>query len=155
MKGHPHHEHDHDPAALLRESGLKVTDQRKKILQFLLDNHGPFTVEEMAKRLKALQFDLATLYRNMTAFEEAQLVQKVHFGDGTVRWELAHTACAEDHSHSGHHHHLICTVCGKIVSLDLCLPESTLAEVRALGYAQLRHNLEFSGICPSCQKKHS
>ncbi len=80
------HDHDHDPVALLKEAGLKVTDQRKKILSFLLENHGPFTVEEMAKKLKSLHFDLATLYRNMSAFEEAHLVEKVNFGDGTIRY---------------------------------------------------------------------
>ena len=147
------HDHAHDPVALLKKAGLKVTDQRKKILSFLLENHGPFTVEEMAKKLKSLHFDLATLYRNMTAFEEAHLVEKVNFGDGTIRYELAHSACDEDHSHSGHHHHLICTECKKIVSLDLCLPEETLFQIKSLGYAHLKHNLEFSGICPSCQKK--
>lgn len=153
MTGHSHDHHDHDPTELLKARGLKVTDQRRRILSFLLENHGPFTVEEMASKLKDTGFDLATIYRNMTAFEEASLVQKVHFGDGTIRWEIHHQACVEDHGHSGHHHHLLCTVCKKIVPLDICLSGDTLALVAKLGYLELKHNLEFSGICPSCQKK--
>jgi len=147
------HHHSHDPADLLKSVGLKITDQRRRILSFLLENHGPFTVEEMASGMKDSGFDLATIYRNMTAFEESKLVQKVHFGDGTIRWEIDHHACDEDHGHSGHHHHLLCTVCKKIVPLDICLSGDTLALVNKLGYANLTHNLEFSGICPACQKK--
>jgi Fur family ferric uptake transcriptional regulator len=140
----------HDPDEMLRGAGLKVTEQRRKILHFLLNHHGPFTVEEMAHRLKGEAFDLATLYRNMTVFEEAHLVEKLHFGDGSIRWEIAPHACGGDHVHH-HHHHMICTVCKKIITLDVCLPESTLKKVAALGYIDTKHNLEFSGICPACQ----
>jgi Fe2+ or Zn2+ uptake regulation protein len=146
---------DHEPEALLKSAGLKVTEQRRKILQFLLQNHGPFTVEELALKLKSEGFDLATLYRSMGTFEEAKLVEKRLFGDGLVRWELAahgHDAnCG--HGHHGHHHHLMCTECKKIVQVDVCLPENMQAQVARLGYASLKHHLEFSGICPQCQVK--
>lgn len=141
----------HDPQAdgLLREAGLKVTDQRRKILTFLLAHHGPFTVEEMAQELGPQAFDLATLYRNMISFEGEGLVQKIHFGDGSVRWELGTKA----HAHGHHHHHVICTSCKQIRPLDICVSEATLEQVRALGYTELQHHLEFSGLCHSCQKK--
>lgn len=138
---------------LLKGAGLKVTEQRRRILSFLLENHGPFTVEEMAQGMKDSAFDLATIYRNMTAFELGHLVQKVHFGDGTIRWEISHQACEEEHAHSGHHHHLLCTVCKRIVPLEVCLSDETLLQVSKLGYTELKHNLEFSGVCPGCQKK--
>ncbi len=136
---------------LLRAAGLKVTDQRRKILALLLDNHGPFTAEEMAQKLKAEKFDLATLYRNMTVFEEAGLVQKVVFGDEAQRWELAQSGHGHHHAH--HHHHLICTSCKRITTLELCLPDATLRSVANLGYTALKHHLEFSGVCPDCQKR--
>ncbi len=144
----------HSPDELLKGAGLKITEQRRKILSFLLSNHGPFTVEELAQKLKSLGFDLATLYRSMGTFEEAGLVEKRLFGDGLVRWELAsHPGEACDHGHHGHHHHLMCTDCKKIVQLDLCLPENLLIDLKKMGYAQLKHHLEFSGICPQCQMK--
>ncbi len=127
--------------------GLKVTEQRRKILTFLIEHHGPFTVEEMAQRLKGEAFDLATIYRNMTAFEEARLVEKLHFGDGSQRWEIAHHGHSKDHHH---HHHLICRDCKKIITLDICLSAADLKKVALLGYGDVRHNLEFSGICPDC-----
>lgn len=145
--------HSHDPTEVLKEAGFKVTDQRRRILSFLLENHGPFTVEEIAQGLNETGFDLATIYRNMTSFEEAHLVQKVHFGDATIRWEIHHQACDKDHSHSTHHHHILCTVCKNILPIDICLSGDTLTRVNKLGYADLKHNLEFSGICPGCQKK--
>ena len=145
----------HAPDELLRGAGLKVTERRRAILRFLLDNHGPFTVEEMANRLKSEGFDLATLYRSMGAFEEANLVEKRLFGDGLVRWEMAGHGASEDcgHDHHGHHHHLMCTECKKIVQVDVCLSEAFQQQMTRLGYAQLKHHLEFSGICPVCQTK--
>lgn len=147
------HKHDHDSADdLLKAQGLKVTEQRRKILNFLIHNHGPFTVEELAVKLKGEGFDLATIYRSMGTFEEAGLVEKRLFGDGPARFEVVHGGeCA--HGDHEHHHHLMCTVCKNIIRLDMCIPPETLKVVEDQGYAQLKHHLEFSGICPACQKK--
>lgn len=146
---HAHHDHA-SPDELLKSAGLKVTEQRRKILHFLLHNHGPFTVEELAAGLKTEGFDLATIYRSMGTFEEAGLVEKRLFGDGPIRWEVVHGDCAEG-THE-HHHHLMCTQCKKIITLDVCIPEETLAVVEKLGFSQLKHHLEFSGVCPECRK---
>ena len=52
--------HGHsDPAALLKDAGLKATEQRKLIIKYLMDNHGPFTVEDIALALGTEKFDLA------------------------------------------------------------------------------------------------
>ena len=151
MSGDPH-----APDDLLKKAGLKVTEQRRTILSFLLKNHGPFTVEEMALKLKSEGFDLATLYRSMGTFEESNLVEKRLFGDGLVRWEMAGHAHEDgcEHGHHGHHHHLMCTVCKKIVQIDVCLPDVVQMQVARMGYALLKHHLEFSGICPQCQTKN-
>jgi Fur family transcriptional regulator, ferric uptake regulator len=144
-------EHDHGADELLKVAKLKVTEQRRVILNFLLNNHGPFTVEELSQHLKDQSFDLATLYRSMSTFEESGLVEKRLFGDGVVRWELAaHNDCHEDHHQ--HHHHLMCSQCKKIVTLDICVPDEMQKLVEGHGFKDLKHHLEFSGICPECQK---
>lgn len=143
---------NHDTDELLKNAGLKVTEQRRAILSFLLNNHGPFTVEEMKELMSEGSFDLATLYRSMATFEESGLVEKRLFGDALVRWEYhAHSSCG--HNHHTHHHHLMCQECKKIVTLDICLPEELFLEIKKFNYHQLKHHLEFSGICPECQKK--
>ena len=143
---------NHDTDELLKNAGLKVTEQRRVILSFLLNNHGPFTVEEMKELMSEGSFDLATLYRSMATFEESGLVEKRLFGDGLVRWEYhAHSSCG--HNHHAHHHHLMCQECKKIVTLDICLPEELFLEIKKFNYQQLKHHLEFSGICPECQQK--
>jgi Fur family transcriptional regulator, ferric uptake regulator len=142
---------NHQPDEILKTSGLKVTEQRKIILQFLLDHHGPFTVEEMAQQMHKENFDLATLYRSMSTFEEVGLVEKRLFGDGLVRWEYrSHGAC--EHHHHGHHHHLMCQICKNIITLDICLPQDLFQVVEKYDFKDLKHHLEFSGICPQCQK---
>lgn len=144
--------HHHDPDEILKSASLKVTEQRRVILRFLLHNHGPFTVEEMKDLMSEGSFDLATLYRSMATFEEAGLVEKRLFGDGLVRWEYhAHSLCG--HDHHTHHHHLMCHNCKSITTLDVCLPPEFFKIIEAYNYTHLKHHLEFSGLCPACQKK--
>ena len=143
---------NHDTDEILKSVGLKVTEQRRVILNFLLKNHGPFTVEEMKEMMSEESFDLATLYRSMATFEESGLVEKRLFGDGLVRWEYhAHSLCG--HDHHTHHHHLMCQSCKKIVTLDVCLTDEIFNVLKTYNYKQLKHHLEFSGICPDCQNK--
>ena len=49
-----------------------------------------------------------------------------------------------------HHHHIICSGCGKIERLDLCIADKAKTLTR---YKITSHTMEFKGICPDCQKK--
>lgn len=153
------HHHSHDcahghslEAALeqMKDAGLKRTKSREAILAYLVENHGPFSAKELYEALKSRakgaqkksDLDTVTTYRCLAAFEEAGLVRRCDFGDGTARFELR----GGDH----HHHHVICTSCRKIEKLEDCHLEKLEARVRALGYQQVRHVLEFSGLCRAC-----
>ena len=62
-----------------------------------------------------------------------------------MRYEFNHG----DH----HHHHLICRICQKVETLDLCVVDALERLVKQRGYAEITHQLEFFGICPDCQRK--
>jgi Fur family ferric uptake transcriptional regulator len=138
---------------ILKQFDLKATQQRIALLDFLFLHHGPFTVDEIFKSLKSETTDLATIYRNIAHFDEKGIVSKCFLGDGQIRYEISDNLHCHDHDHhsSHHHHHLICRQCKMIVSIDLCLPEQMTKEIEKLGYSQVQHQLEFSGLCPKCQ----
>jgi len=148
MKGA--HSHDHDAALeralkALREAGLKLTTPRREILRTLTREHGPFTMEELHRRMKKISCDLVTVYRSLATLEEVGLVRRCDFGDGSVRYEFLEPG--------HHHHHLICRNCRRVETLDSCLVEEMELDIRKKGYANLSHSLEFFGVCPVCQKK--
>ena len=86
---------------------LKLTRQRELILNaFLRQEH--ITAEAMYHQLAKADphLGLATIYRTLNLFCDAGLAQARHFGSQTKY---------DNVSHKGHHDHLICTGCEKIV----------------------------------------
>lgn len=128
----------------LRKSHLRVTEPRKAILRCLTQNHGPFSAEDMHKRITRKVCDLATVYRILTSLESVGVIRRCEFGDGIARYELTQP---EDH----HHHHVICTQCKKVEPLDDCELDEIDRIARRRGFADVSHSLEFFGLCPACK----
>ena len=128
----------------LAKHQLKLTRQRELILSvFLKKEH--ITAEEMYHLLakKAPHLGLATIYRTLNLFCDAGLAQARHFGSQTQY---------DNVSHKGHHDHLICTSCGKIVEFENCEIERLQEEVAAKnGFVIQTHKLELYGLCSSCR----
>jgi len=128
----------------LSKHQLKLTRQREQILTvFLRMEH--ITAEQMYRLLtkKDPHIGLATIYRTLNLFCEAGLAQARHFGAQTQY---------DNVSHKGHHDHLICTSCGKIVEFENCDIERLQEEVAARnGFTIQTHKLELYGLCSSCR----
>ncbi len=103
----------------LKKLGLKVTHPRIRILE-LLGEKGVrhLSAEDIYRRLMADGEDigLATVYRVLTQFEAAGLVEKHNFEGGTAVYEL---------DRGQHHDHMVCVETGKVI-------EFTNAEIEAL-----------------------
>jgi Fur family transcriptional regulator, ferric uptake regulator len=148
-----HKKHGHPPQSLDQlldeirsRSELKITEPRKAILQALLQDHGPFSAEEIHQNIPKKICDLATIYRSLNSLEEAGFVRRCEFGDGTARYELS------DRSSNHHHHHVICTQCKRIDVLDDCELQELDHFAKKRGYTDITHSLEFFGVCPQCRK---
>jgi len=128
----------------LSKHQLKLTRQREQILTvFLKMEH--ITAEQMYRLLakKDPHIGLATIYRTLNLFCEAGLAQARHFGAQTQY---------DNVSHKGHHDHLICTSCGKIVEFENCDIERLQEEVAARnGFTIQTHKLELYGLCSGCR----
>ena len=141
------HSHAIDPAAWLRQNGLRATHGRIAIVRLLDSSEVPLTLAEIHDKVRAKGCDFATVFRFVSILEEKKLVQRVAWIDGTTRHEMS----ARDGHH--HHHYLICRECHKIEPIDECVVESFEDQIaKERGYAALNHSLQLSGVCPACQK---
>jgi len=130
----------------VRKSQLRVTGPRVAILKVLLEQHGPFTVEEIHQRMPKRVCDLATIYRTLASLDKARILRRCEFGDGTARYELS------EHENN-HHHHVICKVCKRVEMLDDCELQEINYYAKKRGFSEITHSLEFFGICPKCQER--
>lgn len=147
---HQAHAHAHSAEAqfdaalqTLRDNNHRVTEPRKAILSILTKEHGPFTAEEVHRRMEKGSCDLVTVYRSLAAMEEINVVRRCDFGDGSYRYEIN----TGDH----HHHHIICRTCHSVQTLDLCVADGLERIARQMGYSKVTHTLEIFGFCPKCQ----
>lgn len=129
--------------ARLEDCGLRLTAPRIQLLEALISDHGPFSVDEVLGLPQARGMDRVTVYRGLQAFEEIGIVSRCEFGDGVSRYEFIH----EGH----HHHHVICRKCKKSENIEECIPPQLIKAVQKMGYAEVSHSLEFFGICNSCR----
>jgi len=118
-----------------------------KILEFLeVSTVRHQSAEDIYRALLAdgEEIGLATVYRVLTQFEAAGLVERHHFESGQAVFEL---------NVQGHHDHIVCVSCGKVEEFYDEMIETRQREVAAAkGYEVTDHSLILYGKCPSCQK---
>ena len=131
----------------LRAAGLKATLPRKKILEVLESKAGQhLTAEDVYRHLMETGEDvgLATVYRVLTQFEGAGLVERHHFEGGQSVFEL---------DQGEHHDHILCVKCGRVEEfVDDVIEERQRNIAERAGYAMTDHSLYIYGICADCQK---
>jgi Fur family ferric uptake transcriptional regulator len=126
----------------LRKAGLKVTLPRIKILELLesaTDHH--LSAEDIYKTLLEQGEDvgLATVYRVLTQFEQAGIIERHHFENNHSVFEIMQ----EDH-----HDHIVCQICGSVVEFTNLVIESEQHRVAAeLGFELTGHSLNLYGVC--------
>jgi Fur family ferric uptake transcriptional regulator len=126
----------------LRKAGLKVTLPRVKILEILASGGGRhMSAEEIYRTLidHGEEVGLATVYRVLTQFEQAELVKRHHFEGGTSVFEL---------NQGEHHDHIVCMDCGKVEEfMDCGIEQRQLDVASRLGFDIAEHNLILYGRC--------
>lgn len=129
--------------AQLQAKGYKLTRSRREIIDALFGRCRAVTAAELHSLLADPAVSLATVYRTLETLVEIGVVETVaHPGD-----ERQYLACSLEH-----HHHVICTQCGRVELFDECLigPLQELVEART-NFAIDEHTLEFKGRCAACK----
>ena len=136
-----------DSVQSLKESGLKATTPRRKILElFESSKVRHLSAEDVYKALLAEGIDvgLATVYRVLTQFEQAGLLSRQHFETGKAVYEL---------NQGGHHDHLVCLQCGRVEEFFDAEIEKRQGDVaRQRGFRLHGHSLALYADCikPDC-----
>ncbi|AHN28980.1 MULTISPECIES: ferric iron uptake transcriptional regulator [Snodgrassella] len=133
--------------AQLKDNGLKVTGPRLKILElFEAQPELHMSAEDVYRRLldEGVEIGVATIYRVLTQFEQANILLRHHFETGKAVYEL---------NRGGHHDHLVCIKCGKVT--EFCSEEIEKLQKKIAddnGYRIVDHALYMYGVCTECQQ---
>jgi len=134
-------------AGILRKNGYKLTPQRHAVLQVIASTHDHLTPEEIYQKanLEKPDIGLATIYRTLDLLGELDLVCRVHSPDGCRNYMMRRPI--------EHHHHLICSECGKTFDFTDCDLDKLEHKLSTeTGFSIDGHLLELYGRCRNCQE---
>lgn len=138
-----------------RGGGFRITLPRQEILNVLILTKGHLSAEDIYLKVhkKYPAVGLTTVYRTLELLVNMGLVRRFDFGDGRARYELIGGPEGEIH-----HHHLVCTNCGKVIDYtEFIDEEKQLLDNTEKGLSKkynfkiLDHQLVFFGLCGQCK----
>jgi Fe2+ or Zn2+ uptake regulation protein len=132
-------------AGMLRQQGYRLTPQRHAVLKTIAGSHDHVTPAEIYARVRQENptIGLATVYRVIKLLTELKLICRVSLGVDSQRYLMRRPM--------EHHHHLICSQCGRTVdftSCDLSQMEQQLS--KDTGFDIEGYLLEVYGRCHDC-----
>jgi len=133
--------------------GYRMTLARQAVLDVLSDSKEHLSADEIYNLAKKKNPDigLTTIYRTTDILSAQGLLHRFDFGDKRARFELSD-------SPKGHHHHLVCTKCNRIIDYDdfiddevklLKQTESKLS--KKYNFSIENHLIQFYGTCKDCR----
>lgn len=134
-----------DITNLLQQYGIRATPVRTLLLKILQTSLRPMSVPELENNqdIKKFGADPVTLYRTLETFCNAGMVKRIELQEGKFRYEL---------NVGTHHHHILCTQCGKIADVTNCLEKGITEKIeKRTQFSIVDHSLEFFGLCPTCK----
>jgi len=133
---------------IVKQKGLKYTEQREIVLSILLSADGHLTAEEIYNNIKKeypkSNVGIATVYRALSFLEEVELIASINFGAEGKKYES---------NMKSHHDHLICTECNSIIEfVDDEIEKRQDKIAKANKFKITSHSMQLYGVCQDCQK---
>lgn len=129
----------------LKDSGYKYTKKRETLITYLVKRNRYVSAREvheyMDQEFPNVSYD--TIYRNLHDFSDLGLLEETDL-NGEMKFRFR---CC--HHEVGHHHHFICTVCGKTKEIHMC--PMNYFEEQLSGCVIEGHRFEIFGRCEDCQ----
>lgn len=129
----------------LEDAGYRLTSPRRALAELIGGRRGHFTAEDLLgeSRRRRLGVTRATIFRSLDVLAELGLVERLDLPSGGH----AFVACE-----AAHHHHIVCSSCGRSSEVEDSGLEAVAASIgRQTGYRVDSHRLELFGLCPSCR----
>lgn len=130
--------------AVLNRAGYRLTEPRRSLAALIANRDGHFTATELLSeaRAKRLGVGRATIFRTLEVLEGLGAVERLDLPSGEHTYVVCEPA---------HHHHVVCSRCGRSCEIDDAGLRSVVREVaRRTGYRVDEHRLELFGLCPAC-----
>ena len=131
----------------LRRSGYKVTPQRVTIIKVIIGSNEHLTPAELWEKARQVDPEIGevTVYRTLNILSKLGLVCEIHLGENTPSYIG---------SPIGHHDHLICLECGKVINFTNCGVSKVSTQLKSeTGFTIQQHRLDFYGKCRECGKR--
>lgn len=129
--------------AKVKNGELGLTKQREVVLQVIRDAEEHLTANEVFDNAKQLLpgISFATVYNSLRYLKEANLIAEISFGNGASRFD----------SMTSRHDHAICTSCGKLVDMEIELPNEIVNLATEFSKFKVESiELTLRGLCPEC-----
>ena len=148
MKEHKHHldenkEYYQDVLNHLREKGVRITETRKAVIDFIIQSHDHPSADMIYQALLPAfpNMSLATVYNNLKVLIDEGFVSELKVRNDTTTY----------YDFMGHQHlNVICEKCGRIADMDLDLPDVQQEAADQTGYQITKSQMVVYGICPDC-----
>lgn len=134
----------------LRQRGIRYTRARHLVLERLDQAAGPLSVADLEEVLRG-RVPTSSIYRTLSALEEAGVVEKHHDPSGLARYEISEDLTGH------HHHHLVCAGCGETHDVDItpalerAVNEFARMVAGSFDYEVADHRLDLQGLCRRCR----
>ena len=148
MKEHKHHldqnkEYYQDVLNHLREKGVRITETRKAVIDFIIQSHDHPSADMIYQALLPAfpNMSLATVYNNLKVLIDEGFVSELKVRNDTTTY----------YDFMGHQHlNVSCEKGGRIADMDLDLPDVQQEAADQTGYQITKSQMVVYGICPDC-----
>jgi Fur family ferric uptake transcriptional regulator len=128
----------------IQDNGYRMTTSRKAIIDSLLASDGHVSADELVALVRAQKPGIGrmTVYRTLELLSDLGLIRPVYQGTAAAHYILMD---------EGHHHHLVCSRCDRVIEFNQCvLREIEQSVSQHHEFVIQGHLLEIFGLCPDC-----
>lgn len=130
--------------ARLGEAGFRAGAARQRVIELLGGESCALTALEIDRRLP--EVGRASVYRTLEQLEQLELVHRVDVGGEVVAFER--------NDPGGHHHHMVCVRCGRLVPFaDPALERAIEGIGERAEFEITAHDVLLRGVCPRCSEQ--
>ncbi|HET8567083.1 MAG TPA: Fur family transcriptional regulator [Solirubrobacterales bacterium] len=130
----------------LNEAGFRAGAARQKVIELLGGESCAVTALDIDRRLPSV--GRASVYRTLEQLEQLELVHRVDVGGEVVAFERIDPG--------GHHHHMVCIRCGRLVPFsDAELERAIEAIGERAEFEITAHDVLLRGVCPRCSEREN
>ncbi|HSC21053.1 MAG TPA: Fur family transcriptional regulator [Solirubrobacterales bacterium] len=130
----------------LNEAGFRAGAARQKVIELLGGESCAVTALEIDRRLPNV--GRASVYRTLEQLEQLELVHRVDVGGEVVAFERSDPG--------GHHHHMVCNRCGRLVPFsDPALERAIEGIGERAEFEITAHDVLLRGVCPRCSERNN